>query len=91
MSNKGFMDKRIRVFTTSLSHRGPTSCLDWWHSAELFGSAAAGGVGTAAGSPAVALEPEDFTVLSYKDTMLWKAAGGPGCDEVSFFNVTLAG
>lgn len=68
------------------------SCLDWWHSAELFGSAvAAGGVGTAAVGPAVALEPEYFTVLSYKDTMLWKAAGGPGCDEVSFFNVTLAG
>ena len=44
---------------------------DWGQSEELCGSSvAAGAVGTRSGDLAVVLEPEDLTVLSYKDTML---------------------
>lgn len=40
------------------------------------GSSVPGGrAGTSSVGPAVALEPTDFTVWSYKDTMVWKAPG----------------
>lgn len=43
------------------------------------------GTGPAGPGPVVALEPTDFTVWSYKDTMVWKAAGEASWDSVLFF------
>lgn len=53
----------------------PDSLLaDWGQSEEFCGSSvAAGVVGTRSVDLAVALEARDLTLLSYKDTMLWKA------------------
>lgn len=71
--------------------------VDPGHSEEFAGSSAAGGVGTSSVDLAVAvvvvvaLEPEDLTVLSYKDTMLWKAAGGLCCDRVLFCSTASVG
>lgn len=49
------------------------------------GSVPGGRAGTRSAGPAVALEPTDFTVWSYKDTMVWKAPGGASWDSVLFF------
>lgn len=77
----------IPTLTFSLS----SVLVDWGQSEEFCGSSAAGAVGARSLDLAVVLEPEDLTVLSYKDTMLWKAPGGPCCDGVLFFNTTSVG
>lgn len=73
----------------TLTFSSSSLLVDWGHSEELSGSpVAAGGEGTTSVALTVALEPGDLMVLSYRDTMLWKTAGGPCCDRVLFFTVT---
>lgn len=61
---------------------------DRGQSEEFCGSSGAVEVGRIRSvDPAVVLVPDDLTVLSYKDTMLLKAPGGP-CWDVLFFNAT---
>ena len=75
----------IPTLTFSLS----SLLVDWGQSEELwYSSAAAEIVGTRSVDLALALEPENLTVLSYKDTMLWKAPGGSCFDRVLFCNIT---
>lgn len=65
----------IPTLTFSLS----SLLVDCGQSEEFCGSSvAAGAVETRSVDLVVMLEPKDLTVLSYKDTMLWKAPGGPG-------------
>lgn len=53
---------------------------------EFRGSSVPGGLaGTSSVGLVVALEPTDFTVWSYKDTMVWKAPDEASWDSVLFF------
>lgn len=80
----------IPTLTFSLSNM----LLDLGQSEEFWSRAAVAAAGVGAGGirPAgldVVLKPEDFTVLSYRDTMLLKdpwAPGAPGCERVLFLN-----
>lgn len=75
----------IPTLTFSLS----SLLLDWGQSDEFCGtSVVVGTIGTSSVDMAVVLETKDLTVLSYKDTMLWKAPGGLCWDGVLFFNTT---
>lgn len=74
----------IPTFTFSLS----SLLVDWGHSEEFCGNSVVGGVvGTRSLDLAVVLEPDDLTVLSYKDTMLWKAPGAVCGGRVLFSSI----
>ena len=79
--------------TPTLTFSLTNMLLDWGQSLSFCGSpvvmgavgatGATGAAGVGSVGQAVTLELRDLTLLSYKDTMLWKAPGGPRWSTVA--------